>query len=229
MFDKIYCLSLRKDKERRKKVSNRLNQIGLNYEFFDAYDGSLFHHIWQKLDNPIFTNQNYVACTLSHLAIYKDAIENGFNRILILEDDVIPHYGFNKLMIGNIPDNYDLLYLGFIPLSDDCVFWTYNIINDRFVKNNLFLAKNLWGLYAYSPSTEIMKEAIEKYSDGFPMELDRWFVEDVQRRERSYGITPQPFCHDISYSNNTGHVDGTSLTKSIDRRFATDENYIINV
>lgn len=227
MFDKIYILSLRKDKDRRDKVSNRLAQINLEYEFFDAYDGSLFDHIWQKLDNPIFTNANYVACALSHLAIYKDAINNNYNKILILEDDVIPHIDYNNLINLNIPQEYDLLYLGFIPLTDDCVFWSYNIFNDRFIDNNIFKAKNLWGLYAYSPSIEIMQEAVEKYSAGFPMEIDRWFVEDVQKREKSYGITPQLFCHDITHSNNTGCIDNTSLTKSIDGRYATRDNYVL--
>jgi GR25 family glycosyltransferase involved in LPS biosynthesis len=227
MFDKVYVLSLRKDKDRRQKVLNRLSQINLEFEFFDAYDGSLFNHIWQKLDNPIFTNANYVACALSHLAIYKDAINNNFSKILILEDDVIPHSNYNELITFNIPKEYDILYLGFIPLTDDCAFWSYNIFNDRFINNNIFRAKNLWGLYAYSPSIQIMQEALEKYSEGFPMELDRWFVEDVQKRQKSYGITPQPFCHDITHSNNTGYIDNTSLIKSIDSRFATINNYII--
>jgi GR25 family glycosyltransferase involved in LPS biosynthesis len=228
MFDKIYIISLRKDKERRKRVSERLLKIGIEYEFFDAYDGSLFNHIWTKLDNPIFTNPNYVACALSHLAVYKDAVENNYGKILILEDDVIPHIDYNNLITSlNIPDKYDLLYLGFIPLTDDLLYWNYNVINDRFIDRNIFYAKNLWGLYAYSPSTDLMKEAIEKYKVGFTMEIDRWFVEVVQKRELSYGICPQLFCHDITISNNTGDIDTTSLLKSIDGRFASQNNYLI--
>lgn len=228
MFDKIYIISLRKDKERRKRVSERLKKVGIEYEIFDAYDGSLFNHIWTKLDNPIFTNPNYVACALSHLAVYKDAIENNYNKILILEDDVIPHINYHQLITTlNIPDKYDLLYLGFIPLTDDCLYWNYNVINGRFLDRNIFKAKNLWGLYAYSPSTDLMKEAIEKYKTGFPMELDRWFVEDVQKRGLAYGICPQLFCHDITYSNNTSNIDTSSLIKSIDGRFASQNNYLI--
>ena len=114
-------------------------------------------------------------------------------------------------------------------MTDDCVFWNYNVFSDRWIDGNIFKAKNLWGLYAYSPSTELMQEALDKYIDGFPMEIDRWFVEDVQKREKSYGISPQLFCHDITISNNTGGIDDTSLNKSIDARFATKDNYVINV
>lgn len=223
----IYVPSLRKDIERRSKLTARFEKIDLDYQFFDAYDGSFFNHIWQKLDNPYFSNHYYVACTLTHLAIYKDSLNKGYNKILILEDDVIPHSNFNFIYDINLPQDYDLLYFGFIPLTDDCAFWSYNIFNDRFIDRNIFVAKNLWGLFAYSPSMQIREEALQAYSDSFPMELDRWFVENVQKRDRSFGITPQPFCHDITVSNNTGFVDGTSLNKSIDQRFASESDYLI--
>lgn len=227
MFDKIYVLSLRKDKERRNKISQRLSHTNLDYEFFDAYDGSLYNHLWKKLNNRHFSNANYVACTLSHLAIYQDALNKGFNKILILEDDVIPHSNLNFINQLNLPKEYDLLYFGFIPLTDDCTYWNYNVFNDRFLDRNIFRAKNLWGLFAYSPSSQLMRELIEEYSESFPMELDRWFVQKIQKRNNSFGIVPQPFCHDITKSNNTGFIDDTSLNKSIDSRMASKDDYLI--
>lgn len=229
MFDKIYVVSLRRDVERRKKVSDRLNAIGMPFDFFDAYDGRLFSHLWQKLDNPYFENPNYVACNLTHLAIYNDALNKGYKKILILEDDVVPHSNYNAIMdiIKNqIPETYDLLYFGWIPLTDDKSYWDYNIINDRFVKQNILHSKNLWGLYAYSITEGLMREMVELYNKDFPMEIDRYFV-SISENRLSYAIRPQLFAHDYGMSNNTGYIDDSTFHKSIDTRVANIEDYLI--
>ena len=229
MFDKIYVVSLRRDTERRKKCTERLNAINLPFEFFDAYDGKLFTHLWKKLDNPYYTNPNYVACNLTHLAIYNDALFNGYKKILILEDDVVPHKAYHAMMDiikQQIPEDYDLLYFGWIPLTDDCQFWSYNVINDQFITQNIFQSKNLWGLYAYSITETLMKEMVELYNNEFPMEIDRYFV-SISPERKSYGIRPQMFAHDYGVSNNTGTIDESTFAKSIDTRIANIEDYLI--
>lgn len=229
MFDKIYVVSLRRDVERRKKVTERLNKINLNFEFFDAYDGTLFKHLWNKLANPFFENPNYVACNLTHLAIYNDALSKGYSNILILEDDVVPHSKFNELLeiIKNqIPIKYDILYFGWIPLTDDKSMWSYNIIDDRYVTQNILHSKNLWGLYAYSITENLMKEMVSLYSNSFPMEIDRYFV-SISENRLSYAIRPQLFAHDYGMSNNTGYIDESTFHKSIDTRIVDIKDYLI--
>ena len=44
IFEKVYVISL-KNSKRREKIQKNLNQIGLNFEFFDAYDGKIFKHL----------------------------------------------------------------------------------------------------------------------------------------------------------------------------------------
>ena len=229
MFDNIYVVSLRRDTERRRKATERLNAIKMPFEFFDAYDGKLFAHLWDKLGNPNFTNPNYVACNLTHLAIYNDALSKGYKRILILEDDVVPHKNYDAMMdiIGQqIPEEYDLLHFGWIPLTDDCQFWSYNVINNRFISQNIFLSKNLWGLYAYSITESLMKEMVELYNASFPMEIDRFFV-NLYADRKCYGIRPQLFAHDYGLSNNTGTIDESTFYKSIDTRAAAINDYLI--
>ena len=229
MIEKIYVVSLRRDTERRRKCTERLNAINLPFEFFDAYDGELFRHLWKKLDNSFFTNPNYIACNLTHLSIYNDALTNGYKKILILEDDAVPHKDYNAMMdiIGKqIPVDYDLLYFGWIPLSDDCQYWNYNVINKQFITQNIFHSKNLWGLFAYSITENLMKEMIELYNNDFPMEIDRYFV-TISPERKSYAIRPQMFAHDYGLSNNTGTIDENTFNKSIDTRIAKIENYLI--
>jgi hypothetical protein len=206
-----------------------MNTAKIEFEFFDACDGQVINHIWKKLDNKSFTTPNYVACSISHLSIYNDAISRGFKKILILEDDIKPHKNIHNLFnsfIDQVPEDYDLLYLGWIPLNDDCSMWTYEVINDRFKSENTIHPKNLWGLYAYSPSFDLMKEMVELYNDSFPMEIDRHFVNNIQQQRNCFAIWPQLVCHDIMKSNNNGWVDHQSLKKSIDTRIASENDYI---
>jgi GR25 family glycosyltransferase involved in LPS biosynthesis len=228
-FDKIYVLSLKRNTDRRVLIKERLDKVGIDFEFFDACDGQVINHIWKKLDNPNFTTQNYVACSISHLSIYNDALSRGFKRILILEDDIKPHKDIKNhfdCFIKQVPDDYDLLYLGWIPLNDDCSMWSYEVINDRFISYNTFHSKNLWGLYAYSPSVCLMKEMVDSYNESFPMEIDRYLVTQVQQQRKSIAIWPQLICHDIMVSNNNGWVDNQSLKKSIDHRVSSENDYV---
>ena len=228
-FDKIYVLSLKRNVDRRALVTERLNKVGIDFEFFDACDGQVINHLWKKLDNSHFTTQNYVACSISHLSIYNDALSRGFKRILILEDDIKPHKNIQEVFStikNQINDDYDLLYLGWIPLTDDCSMWSYNVIDDRFLTPNTIHSKNLWGLYAYSPSVSLMREMVDLYNESFPMEIDRYFVTQVQQQRKSVAIWPQIVCHDIMVSNNNGWVDHQSLKKSIDARAAREEDYV---
>jgi glycosyl transferase family 25 len=214
-FDKVYVLSLRREHKRRDLLTKRLEEIGLNFEFFDASDGSVFNSLWKKLDNDFFTTANYLACQISHLSIYADALLNNYKRILILEDDAIPRKDINELfdsIKNQIPEYYDILYLGYIPLSDDKSSWDYSVIENRFISNNIFDSKNLWGLYAYSISEKMMKYMIDVYKDNMPMEIDRFYVEN---HKEYYGIVPQLFCHDINISANAGLIDYSSWRKSI--------------
>ena len=228
-FDKIYVLSLKRNTERRDIITQRLKAVEIDFEFFDACDGQVINHLWKKLDNANFTTSNYVACQISHLSIYNDAISRGFDRILILEDDIKPHKNIQNLFksfISQVPSDYDILYFGWIPLTDDCSMWNYGVIDDRFLSSNTFHPKNLWGLYAYSPSVNLMKEMIELYNNSFPMEIDRFFVTQVQQQRNSIALWPQLICHDIMVSNNNGWVDHQSLKKSIDARVASENDYV---
>lgn len=229
-FDKIYLLNLFRRKDRLEDSKYRLDKNGIDYEIFNGVDGSVMNHIWAKLNNPHFTNSSYVGCSISHLSIYKDAISNGYSKILIIEDDNLIntnlHSIFNSLII---PEWKDLFYLGYIPLNEDCSMWTYNngmnihnTINDR-----VFLPSNLWGLFAYGIGIDLMKEMIDVYNDRFPMEIDRYFVTQIQKRGNSLAISPQLFCcKDNLFSDNLGFTPSDMKIKSIDSRFASLGDYV---
>jgi GR25 family glycosyltransferase involved in LPS biosynthesis len=228
-FDKIYLLNLFKRPDRLNESEYRLNKSKINYNVFHGTDGSILGHVVQKLNNPNFSNPSYLGCAISHLSIYQDALENDYQRILILEDDNLIkkdlHTIFDNL---NIPQWQDLFYLGYIPLSDDLSMWTYEfgIQSKNMLCNNIFRVKNLWGLFAYGITKNLMTEVIQTYSESFPMEIDRYFVNHIQPRGQSIAVAPQLFCcADGIYSDNSKIIEYNMLLKSIDSRFATPEDY----
>lgn len=227
-FDKIYVLNLHKRKDRMVDIDNRLRKFGIEYERFGATDGSVIKPIWEKFyqDNKYFTTPNYLACAISHLSIYKDAIQNNYKRILIVEDDVVINQNIHSIFDSiSIPEWKDIFYLGFIPLSDDQTMWTYNIVNN-FIFDKIFLPKNLWGLYAYGLTNEVMIELLQVYENSFPMEIDRYLVNHIQPRGGSIAISPQLFaCQDI-YSDNMSMMQSNMLQRSVDQRFASLSDYI---
>jgi GR25 family glycosyltransferase involved in LPS biosynthesis len=238
-FDKIYVLNLHKRKERLHMTKKRMEFCDIEFEVFGATDGSVMKKIWESYykENKYFSNSSYIGCAVSHLSIYRDALENGYEKILILEDDNRIHREANKMFNDNFLKafqlyqtstlffNWELMYLGFIPLTDDCSMWSYNELKE-FIAPRVFKANNLWGLFAYGIKAELMKELLEVYDKSFPMELDRYFVKHIQPRGKSIGLTPQLFAAEDGMSDNSGIVETSMLDRSIDSRFANKIDYI---
>lgn len=228
-FDNIYLLNLHKRKNRLLNSRAKLDQLGIQYDVFNGCDGQVLSHIWDKLQSPYFSNPRYLGCAISHLSIYQDAIESGYKKILIIEDDNLIHHNINNLFDSfEIPEFKDLIYFGYIPLSDDMLMWTYEITyqDSNAINSNFFRCRNLWGLFSYGITSELMIEILDIYNREFPMELDRYFVNYIQPRGGSVASIPQLFCCDDGiHSDNTGWTENLS-TKSIDRRFSYREQYI---
>lgn len=225
-FDKIYVLNLHRREDRKSDIEKRLKRFRIEFERFGATDGSVIKPIWEKFQNQHFTTPNYLACAISHLSIYKDAVTKNYSKILIIEDDVLINQNIHQIFENtNIPEWEDIFYLGYIPLSDDLTMWTYQIVSE-YISERIFRPKNLWGLYAYGLTNNMMKELLEIYNNSFPMEIDRYLVNHIQPRKKSIGISPQLFsCQDV-YSDNMNVFQLNMLQRSVDSRFALLSDYV---
>ena len=153
---------------------------------------------------------------------------NEYSRILIIEDDLLFNKDMNSLFsdaIEEVPDDWKLLYLAWIPLSDDLMYWNYKIIDDRFIGENVFKAKNLWSAMAYGIDSFMMEYMVNRYNRSFDKEIDRTFVEEIQPNFPCYALAPQIFCGYDNYSNNTERHDSI-FAKSFDSRRANPTDYI---
>lgn len=126
-FDKIYVLSLPHATARHANVTKVLD--GLNWSFFwgaDKKDYSSTQVVEQQIYDDVAhkktkrtsrsMNLGEVACALSHRNIYQNMLDEGHQRVLVLEDDVLPqpeqlqHF---EAVMSQLPDDWELLMLGY--------------------------------------------------------------------------------------------------------------------
>jgi glycosyl transferase, family 25 len=126
-FDKVFVITLQRATDRHAHIQQELN--GLQYELFYGKDKQAFsvtdleqtgiyseslsrkHHRYGKAMQP-----GMIGCAWSHQEVYKIIIQGGYQKVLILEDDVV----INKTGVTiwpqalcELPPDWELLYLGF--------------------------------------------------------------------------------------------------------------------
>ena len=125
-FDKVLVVSVPRFTDRHKTVTEKLN--GLRFDFFWGadkmhLDGEMLSRNYNEIKARKLQRQgkalNFgeIACALSHRMVYDAMIENGWEKVLILEDDVLPVY--DKLdqltaAMDELPADWELVYLGYL-------------------------------------------------------------------------------------------------------------------
>ena len=113
-IEKIYCLSLRRRKDRRIRVSENLKKHDIDFEFFDAVDGD-FLDIERKPGWMMRTTNGCLGIIQSYIEIFQEAKSLGLSNFLIFEDDVELTDTFRKdveVFLTNVPDDWDTIYFG---------------------------------------------------------------------------------------------------------------------
>lgn len=134
-FDKIYILTIARGANRQEKLKQEL--AGLNFVFFNGIDKNdlqlnelIQQHIYNE--KTAIAMQRYhrkmtlgeIACSLGHRAIYEDALQNGYTKILVLEDDVIINENalhLFKKIASELPPYWDILYLDYFKNEDNTI------------------------------------------------------------------------------------------------------------
>jgi hypothetical protein len=237
LFDGVYCLNLSSRPDRYETMEKRFAYFDLKVERANALPGSTIQGLWSHIQDAkspghqYFCNPNYLACAIGHLNIYATALARGQKKILIIEDDVrIARNSeeMTKTFMSQVPSDWDMLYLSYIPLSDDQSMWTYQILDDGRLSQNVVKAKNLWSMMGLVFNERMMRHMLDVYAKTFPMEIDRYLVDVIQKSEEfhSYAMNPQVIVGEDIYSDNMGVFCGSFAQKSLDTRFATYSDYI---
>lgn len=119
-FDKIFYINLDKDIERNEKIIQELKKYNItNYE---RIPGTLLETIpdkyyWRNFNLKKLNNKyikGSLGCRNSHWRIMEICMERNYQRVLILEDDIIFKEDPNVILQNNLEnlENWDMLYLG---------------------------------------------------------------------------------------------------------------------
>lgn len=129
-FDEVYLINLRRRSERRTRMLQSFNVLGVKAKTMDAVDGKALNI--SSLENlgikmlPEYSDPYHhrpltlgeIGCFMSHYNIWKDVIENQHRTALVFEDDIRFEPFFRRkleqilkeLQIANV--EWDLIYLG---------------------------------------------------------------------------------------------------------------------
>jgi GR25 family glycosyltransferase involved in LPS biosynthesis len=180
-FDKVYCVNLDRRPDRLENFKKEVEKYNLGeFERFSAYDRD-------KLDlskYPPLINPGAVGLILSNLDIIKDAKNNNYKKILIIEDDC--YFSTEVLNIDSyfdlLPNDWDLLYMG----GNHNTHMGYPpplIINDKVVKLHNTFTTHFVGI------NETMFEVIEKSLNNIIDPIDVIYS-NLQKKYNAYSFTP---------------------------------------
>lgn len=83
MVDHVYCINLERRPDRKTSALKQFQKAGIdNVEFFRGTDGRI------EAPDDIYISKPEYGCSDSHIRIWRDVIENGYETVLIFEDDV---------------------------------------------------------------------------------------------------------------------------------------------
>jgi GR25 family glycosyltransferase involved in LPS biosynthesis len=100
-IDHIYCINLERSKDRRVFMENEFEREGIDGEFFKACDGRAIG------------KDGVFGCAQSHLQVWRDVVEHGYENAIILEDDakLVPNFKTKIEELVEPGTEWDILYL----------------------------------------------------------------------------------------------------------------------
>jgi len=145
---KVLVLSLPSRKDRRKAISERLNRLGVAFQFVDAIPGSDLEPYGGK-----HAGRNASGCYCTHLLAVSMANVAKWKSVCILEDDVVFHKDFNNhlnRLFKDVPADWEMITMGCIHIDQP------EPVNDYIVKN-----KKSVGTWAYILRQSVYEDFIK--------------------------------------------------------------------
>jgi GR25 family glycosyltransferase involved in LPS biosynthesis len=182
LYDRIYIINLETRTDRYRHMKGELDRLELNnYQFFPAvkptreeveqWHPKFCQYMSGRLGNRFAAYQiGALGCLMSHLAIMREALEKGYERILILEDDTKFARTIEELRdhLPEIGNAFDMLYL---------TVNNYRIAN-RLTEHFFRVRKGLT-TSAYIITRKLMEEVVKQLLN-YPKEIDVFYTEKIQ-------------------------------------------------
>jgi len=185
IVDKIVVLTLKNRPDRQEQVSAILNQHKIPYEF---------------MKNDLHETSPVLGCFQSHIKAIKYAKEKGFRSILICEDDIIINPSCMNYRVADLPQSWDMLYLGGILTS-------YGEKTDKWVKGTI------WCNHAYIVKDHMYDVILEEYEKcdqeqmaNLKQNIDWFYTDKFHSKYQCWLAIDQPIIQSESYSDIDGKL-----------------------
>jgi len=110
-FDKIYCINLDRRSDRLENFKRQSKKIDLkSVERISAIDGNNLNPL--NYNTPLSMPE--LGLVLTTIDIFKNSINQNFEKILILEDDCIFEDSIHQIddYLNHLPHDWDMIYFG---------------------------------------------------------------------------------------------------------------------
>lgn len=212
--DSVYVVNLDRNEERLEHMDSELKRYSIEYNRFKAVDGTIDVDINDKYKNHRKEFRNVVGLLRTHVGIMKDALEKGYEKIMVFEDDVIMCDDFNERFdyyVKNLPDDWQVAYLG-------CHFnacpMPRNPIDDN---RHIFPVKMCFGTFSmmFNNKNNAFEKIIKEVKKE-RMALDDYYAIVLLRMLRGFVFLPL-FVKTAPFKSMISSHDGTY--KVVDRHF----------
>lgn len=138
-FSEVFMINLKRRTERREKMEITMKELGLDYTYFEAFDGKTLTDevlvdmgitLMPEYADPYHKRpmtMGEIGCFLSHYTIWQQIVERGLEEVLVLEDDIRFEPFFMERAEQIMEDarrigGWDLIYFGRKRLQESEVF-----------------------------------------------------------------------------------------------------------
>jgi GR25 family glycosyltransferase involved in LPS biosynthesis len=160
-FDKVITVNLLERRDKRDKMQARLDQLGIETEWFSAVQYGFAPSIvpaMVKAGVAHFTDQypHEFGASMSHYTVIKTAYLENVKKLFVFEDDALFRKDFNEQFdkyMDKVPDNWDMIML----YSFMFQILPQNLrVNSRWIKSY-----KAWSHMAFGMNRNMMKAYID--------------------------------------------------------------------
>ncbi len=219
-----YVINLKRSESRRLAIETQLKQLKVPYSIIEAVDGEMLEQeFFERVRPGADTRRGEVACTLSHLKVYKTFTETSQDKFaLILEDDSL----INESDLSSLLQDWEK-HCDDTKITLLTYYWCregklelYPIA--RSGRYSFCKPAEAWGVAragAYIISRDCAQKILDYHGDQVKCAADNWIT--YQKEKTIEGITcmfPQPVAGNNIFGSDIDYVE-TRFGKMVKRLF----------
>ena len=215
-IDNIYCINLESNKERFYLLDSMAKNAKLSLARFEAIDtrGDLYlqykniiHPIaLEDMHQTLWRNKRIhehgltpgaIGCYISHMSLYKEALNRGDKMIVVFEDDTQIPKNFKEGILEkmkNLPENWDMFLLGWIPMGKE----------NKLITKDLYHVHRFILMHAYVITEVGMRKILNLCMPIIKKQVDH-VVSDFSHTIHIYGTNPRGWIKQGSPSKNDAY------------------------